>query len=350
MTEPLIFDGHNDVLTRLYRAGGRAAAGQFLDGREGDIDLPRARAGGLAGGFFAVWIPDESHRGNRDDMMTQAEYDMPLPPLMDADVAARALFAEASILMELERLGALRICRSVAEIRATMGTDRMAAVFHLEGAEAIDADLALLDVLHGAGLRSLGPVWSRPTIFAHGVPFRYPSSPDIGPGLTEAGTRLVKRCNDLRIMIDLSHLNEAGFWDVARLTDAPLVASHSNAHAICPHARNLTDKQLAAIAESGGLVGLNYAAAFLREDGRMLADTPIDICLRHLDHLIGILGEDGVALGSDHDGAVPPAPLKGAENLDALRGAMRAHGYGETLIAKICHRNWLRVLTKTWGA
>src|SRR5690606_27946292 len=150
--------------------------------------------------------------------------------------------------------GRVRICRSVADVRACMQQGALAAVLHVEGAEAIDADLYMLDVLHLAGLRSLGPVWSRPDVFGLGVPFRFPASPDIGPGLTEAGRALVRACNRLRILIDLSHLNEAGFWDVARLSDAPLVATHSNAHALCAASRNLTDRQLDAIRESGGVV------------------------------------------------------------------------------------------------
>ena len=130
---------------------------------------------------------------------------------------------------------------------APPGRGSLAAVLHIEGAEAIDPELDALEVLHAAGLRSLGPVWSRPNLFGHGVPFRFPSSPDTGPGLTDAGKALVRACNELRLMLDLSHLNEAGFWDVAALSQAPLVASHSNAHALCPCSRNLTDKQLDAI-------------------------------------------------------------------------------------------------------
>ena len=114
------------------------------------------------------------------------------------------------------------------------GGGNLAAVLHIEGAEAIDPELEALEVFYAAGLRSLGPVWSRPNVFGHGVPFRFPSSPDTGPGLTDAGKELVRACNRLRIMLDLTHLNEAGFWDVAALTDAPLVATHSNVHALCP--------------------------------------------------------------------------------------------------------------------
>ena len=225
----------------------------------------------------------------------------------------------------------------------------IAAIFHIEGAEAIDEDLDTLDVLYRAGLRSIGPVWSRPTIFGEGVPFVYPSDADIGGGLTDPGKRLVKRCNALRIMVDLSHLNMQGFWDVARLSDAPLVATHSNAHAICPHARNLTDDQLRAIADSDGMVGLNFATAFLRADGKMLSDVPLTQMIRHLDHLISILGEDRVGLGSDFDGAVVPNDLDSAAGLPKLRQAMVNAGYNEALIAKLCHENWLRVLEQTWG-
>jgi membrane dipeptidase len=199
------------------------------------------------------------------------------------------------------------------------------------------------------GLRSLGPVWSRPTLFGHGVPFCFPSSPDTGPGLTEAGRRLVSLCNELRILIDLSHLNEAGFDDVAGLTDAPLVATHSNAHAITQVSRNLTDRQLDLIRERRGMVGLNFAATFLNPDGRPDPETGWDPLLRHLDYLIDRLGEDHVGLGSDFDGAVIPAVLKDVAGLPALIAALRGHGYGDALLRKLGQENWLAVLDRIWG-
>jgi len=162
--------------------------------------------------------------------------------------------------------------------------------------------------------------------------------------------RLIKRCENLGIMVDLSHLNEAGFWDVARHSGKPLVATHSNAHAMTPHSRNLTDKQLSAIAESDGMVGVNFSVSFLRKDGQKNADTSLDPILRHFDHLLNILGEDRVGFGSDYDGALVPKEITSAESLPLLRTAMRAHGYNETLLNKLCHENWLRVLEKTWGA
>jgi membrane dipeptidase len=263
--------------------------------------------------------------------------------------ALNSTIAMASILFRLERAGALAVCRTAGDVRNAMAKGTIAAVFHIEGVEAIDPELTMLDVLHAAGLRSLGIVWSRPNAFGHGVPFRFPSSPDTGPGLTDAGKALVKTCNQLKIMIDLSHLNEKGFRDVAALSDAPLVATHSNVHAICGHSRNLTDWQLGAIRESGGMVGLNFATGFLREDGRMNADTSLDIMVRHVDSLLQALGEDGVGLGSDFDGAMIPAVIGDVAGLPKLIDALAARGFGRALIEKIAYRNWLGMLEKTIG-
>ncbi len=348
--EPAILDGHNDVLLRLWNDGGKAAARGFIEGRGGHIDLPRARAGGFGGGFFALYAPSP---GEDEEAVMQAmsrpRYELPLPPMLEREAAMRVICEEIAILRHLERQGALKICRGTGDLRACLAGGELAAIMHMEGAEAIDADLDTLEVLHAAGLRSLGPVWSRPTIFGHGVPFAFPASPDTGPGLTEAGKRLIRRCNALGVMIDLSHINAAGFRDVAAISDAPLVATHSNAHAICPHARNLTDWQLDAIAESDGMVGLNFAAAFLRPDGQMRTDVPLDVMLRHLDYLIERLGEGRVGFGSDFDGAMIPGAIGDVAGLPALCRAMRDHGYDDALMEKLCHGNWLRVLEKTWG-
>jgi len=346
MKQPLIFDGHNDLLTRLLSRGG---ADGFASPGHGAIDPEAAAEGGFGGGFFAIWVPSNVDSSAKMAAMQGESYDMPLPEMIARGDASDAVEAELAILEGLERLGHLTVVRDIDSLRAAFGSDRLAAICHIEGAEAIGPDLAELDDLYARGLRSLGPVWSRETIFGHGVPFRYPSTGDIGPGLTDAGKRLVARCDEMGIMLDLSHLNEAGFWDVARLSSRPLVATHSNAHAVSPHARNLTDKQLDAIAESDGMVGLNFASAFLRPDGKMRDDVGMDVLMRHLDHLIGRLGEDRVGLGSDYDGALVPQGLKTVGDLPNLRRAMRDHGFGDALIAKLCHENWFRVLGKSWA-
>jgi len=346
--DPKIFDGHNDLVLRLLR--GDVTPQAVRDGLpSGHIDLPRARAGGFGGGFFAIFVPSPGNRAERQDLMTSPPYDVPLPaPIPQAEALPQVLAGFAA-LEALEAAGAVTLCRSAAEIAAALATGRMAALIHIEGAEAISTGLGELETFHARGLRSLGPVWSRPTDFGHGVPFRFPSDPDTGPGLTDAGKALVRECNRLKIMVDLSHLNERGVDDVARITDAPLVATHSCAWAVSPHARNLTDRQLAMIAESDGMVGVNFASAFLRSDGRMDDDFGLDVVLRHFDHLINLLGEDRVGFGSDFDGALVPRPIRDTAGLPAMRAALAKHGVDDELMAKLAHKNWLRVLRKTWG-
>ncbi|NEY90460.1 dipeptidase [Tabrizicola oligotrophica] len=348
-----VFDGHNDFLLRLLDHPDQRDTLWLKDGREGHLDLPRMQRGGFAGGFFAIYIPSPIAHDAPDYMaaMENPPFALPLPDLIDHHTAQPIALAKAGHLLWMERAsgGAFKVCRTVAELRECLAKGVISAILHMEGAEAIDPDLDALHSFHAMGLRSLGPVWSRPTVFGHGVPFAYPSGPDTGKGLTKAGKRLVRECNRLRIMLDMSHINEAGFWDVAALTDAPLVATHSNAHAVTPSSRNLTDRQLAAIRDSGGMVGLNYATSFLRRDGKQSAEMGWEDVLAHLDHLLQHLGEDGVGLGSDYDGATIPVGIGDVAGQQNLIEAMRRHGYGERLIAKIAHENWFRVLDRTWG-
>jgi membrane dipeptidase len=352
-----VFDGHNDLLLRLWKAPERReaiwlGAEGAGSGPSGHLDLPRMQAGGFAGGLFAIYVPSAVAI---DLAALQAEmrappYDVALPPLMQAGEALPVALAQAGHFHWMARVsgGRFRACGSVADIRAAMAKGVIAGVLHMEGAEAIGPDLDALHLFHAMGLRSLGPVWSRPTIFGHGVPFRFPSGPDTGAGLTEAGHDLVRECNRLKILVDLSHLNDAGFRDVMRVSDAPLVATHSNAHAVCPSSRNLTDWQLGAIRESGGMVGLNFATVFLRPDGRDDPAMGWEPVLRHLDHLITALGEDHVGFGSDFDGAVMPEGIGDVTGLPALIGALRAHGYDEALVTKLARENWLAALARAW--
>ncbi|MGO4916398.1 dipeptidase [Pseudogemmobacter sp. W21_MBD1_M6] len=352
MTTPIPhFDGHNDFLLRLLRDPANRKATWLTGNGKGHLDLPRMQKAGFAGGFFAIYIPSPvAHDApDFDALMSHPPYDLPLPDLIGVDGAQPVALAMAGHLMWMERAagGAFKICRTAAEVRDCVARGVIAAIMHMEGAEAIGADLDALHVWHAAGLRSLGPVWSRPTVFGHGVPFRFPGSPDTGPGLTDAGKALIRECNALNIMVDLSHLNEKGFDDVAAISDAPLVATHSNAYAVTQSTRNLTDRQLGVIAASDGMVGLNYAVSFLRPDGLKGADVGWDILLRHMDHLLHHLGEDRVGLGSDFDGATIPDGIGDVTGVPAFQAAMLAHGYGADLVHKISRGNWLALLDRT---
>ena len=339
-----VFDGHNDALTREDHA-------RLAGGREGGhLDLPRMGTGGMRGGIFALFTPSPGEAESEPTTFGGGgAFAEPLAPPVAHEVAAADATAAAGRLFALEKAGELNVARSIADIDAALveGAPPV-AVLHLEGAEAIDPGLESLPAWYAMGLRSLGPVWSRANAFATGVQFVFPASPDIGPGLTDAGVALVRACAELGILVDLSHLNEQGFWDVARLEPGPLVASHSGAHAIAEASRNLTDSQLDAIGESGGLVGIVYATAFLRPDFADDPDTPLSAIADHARHVADRIGVQGVALGSDFDGATIPAPLGDVAGLPKLLDALRAAGFTEPEIEQIAWHNWRRVLDAWW--
>jgi membrane dipeptidase len=339
-----VFDGHNDALTREDH--GDLAAGRA----GGHLDLPRMREGGMRGGIFAVFTPSPGDGSGARHFGDGGTYVEPLAAPVGHEAAAAFATAVAGRLLRLEREGELVVARTIADVDAAFdGSSPPVAVLHLEGAEAIDPGLEALDQWYAAGLRSLGPVWSRPNAFAHGVQFAFPSSPDIGPGLTEHGAALVRACAELGILVDLSHLNEAGFWDAARLGAGPLVATHAAAHALCPASRNLTDGQLDAIADSGGLVGIIFGCPFLREDMADDADTPIGLIAAHARYVADRIGTEHVALGSDFDGTTIPAELRDAAGVPRIIDALSDAGFTEAELEAIAWRNWRRVFSDWWS-
>ena len=321
----MILDGHNDLALRVW---------QGLPPKH--VLIESAGEVGFGGGFFAM-----SALAEMAGLPAQAPYDVPLDSSVPFERAAKQVGEQLATLESLDV--------SIARVVDDIVPGRVNAIVHFEGAEPIAPDLSNLEEWYGRGLRSLGIVWSRPNAFGEGVPFRFPASPDTGAGLTEAGRDLVHACNFLGIMVDVSHLNEKGFWDVVAATDAPVVATHSNPHALCPVTRNLTDEQLDAIAESDGIVGINFAVAFLRSDGRNDPDTPVAEIVRHVDYVASRIGVGHVAFGSDFDGAEIPAELGSIRGLPRLVEGLRGAGYDDDALELITHRNWLRVLDATWN-
>jgi membrane dipeptidase len=210
-------------------------------------------------------------------------------------------------------------------------------------------DLSNLEAFYQLGLRSLGLVWSRPNRFAEGVPFAYPSTPDTGPGLTEAGRELVRACNRLGIVVDLAHINEQGFWDATKISRAPLVVSHTDVHAICPSTRNLTDRQIDAVAESGGIIGLNFEPIQTSPEANPDRSAPLSQLVRHAQYIAERVGVAHVGFGSDFDGTGMPEAIGDAGGLQNLIQALREGGFSEQEIEQIAFRNWLRVLKRIWG-
>jgi len=324
-TFPRVFDGHNDTLLNLPQREGDARD-FYVRSATGHIDYPRAVEGGFGGGFFACFVPGKrmsAPDATTDPQAFTAAFSRAAtrPPTPTYEEAMPVIMRMTSALFDIEGRGngRVRIVRTADELAETLAGDALAAILHFEGAEAIDPELDSLEVFYHAGLRSLGPVWSRPNAYAEGVPFQFGQSPDTGPGLTDAGRQLVRECNRLGILLDLSQ--------------SP---------------RNLTDKQLAAIRESDGMVGVNFNVGFLTEDGNNETSMPLSVMVRHFAYLVEHLGIDRVGFGSDFDGATMPEGVSDVSKLPNLMQALSDHGFSDSDLRKLAHENWIRVLRKTW--
>jgi membrane dipeptidase len=348
-----IFDGHNDILNKIYKSGHPLDSQAFLGSGPGHLDLPRALEGGMVGGLFAVYPsnPPTLPSAEARTVLSDDGYEVTMAPALDYDYAHSAALEMIRLLETIERDSNdnFVIVKDSETLNHCLEHDIFAAILHLEGAEPLLPDLSNLTDFYDRGMRSLGITWSRPNAFGFGVPFKYPGSPDSGPGLTPAGKDLVKACNKLGVLIDLAHLNEKGFWDVAELSTAPLVSSHTAAHALIPKARNLTDEQLMAVKETNGLVGLIFSVNDLDGGKRPKDDGPISAIIKHIRYISDLIGVDHIAFGSDFDGTRIPSELGDASRFQKLVDLLESAGFSLSDRKKICYLNWLRVLNDSWN-
>jgi membrane dipeptidase len=327
---PPVFDGHEDFITQAK--GGPAGGPQPRPGRDllersdaGHVDLPRAMDGGLGGCFTSIWLSNERAEMN---------------------ALAYAIDEMNDVFQVADRSEVrFRVCRTVPEIRKAWDEDAFASVFMLEGADPISWSLKELRIFYELGMRLLAPCWSRSTIFAHGVAFAG-SLPETG--LTDLGRQLAHECDRLGIILDVSHINPAGFWDLIRESKNPIVASHSCVKAISPHVRNLDDAQIRAVAEKGGTIGINFANIFLRPDMEHGEDTPLELILQHFAYIVNLVGDAHVSFGTDFDGTDIPAVVKDATGLPVVLRGLKQRGYSDDALERICNGNFLRVAEAVW--
>jgi membrane dipeptidase len=324
---PPIFDGHEDFITAIKRDPDQRGRDFLSESDKGHVDLPRALRGGLGGCFTSIFLTNEQAELNATGYALQEMNDV-------------YAIADRSD-------GRFRVCRTVGEVKAAFGEGAFASVFMFEGADPVSSSLKELRVFYEAGLRCLAPVWSRSNLFAHGVRFR---GEQVEEGLTEAGRRLVAECNRLGIILDVSHINPAGFWDVLEESKTPVIATHSSVKALSPHVRNLDDEQVRALADQGGTIGVNFATSFLRPDMRRNPDTDLETVVAHFDYLVNLVGDEHVSFGTDFDGADVPACIADAAGLPLVVRAFQRRGWSEARIERICNGNFLRVAREVWGS
>ncbi len=340
-----VLDGHNDVLLRLRRMDDPVTA--FAEGTaDCHLDLQTARDGGLGAGLFAAFARNEERPDVKE---TDDGYRYPLPDAVDHADAREDVYELLALLHHLvAEVDDLQFVRTVADLDACRANGTLGVVAHLEGAEAVAPDLSNLDFLYAAGVRSIGPVWSRPNEFGHGVPARFPGEPDSGPGLTAAGRDLVRACEERGILVDGAHMTERGIRDTAAALDGPFVVSHAGAHAIHPHSRSLTDDLISLIADRGGLVGITFSATQLGATATD-EDVPLSVVLDHVEHVADVGGVEAVALGSDFDGARIPEDVGDASGLRPIVEGLSDRGFDDDEVRAIAWDNWRRVLESVWN-
>jgi membrane dipeptidase len=305
----IIIDLHNDVLTQLYERKNPA----LFEGEELEMSWPRLKRSGLSASIFAAWIPLEFGPGEEDALIE--------------------LFYE----MIYKHREEMAFAASYADLERNRAEGKFSAFLAIEGGQGIGQDLRRLDYYYNRGVRYMTLVWNVTHWICDSA--RDPHKPY--GGLSPFGRQVVKRMNELGMIIDVSHASDATVDDVLALSTDPIIASHSNCRAVHNHPRNLTDKHIQALCQGGGVIGMNFFDLFLtsRRPAR------IDDVIKHIDHLVQVGGIDCVALGSDFDGKIhPPADLRNISELENLTAALLKHGYSEDDIKKIYGRNFLRVL------
>ncbi|MBX7245764.1 MAG: dipeptidase [Candidatus Sumerlaeaceae bacterium] len=327
---PIIMDGHCDVLLRL-RDNGHT----LTDPTEGDhhVDIPRWRAGGVNAVFFVAWINADRYPA---EQAVHRTWDL---------IAA---FHEQLALHPDE----LAHCRTAREVRAACGAGRIASLLAVEGGVALNEDLSLIAKYREAGVRYLTLTWQGNLSWVGSSHLNDGESP---MGLTEFGADVVREMNRTGLVVDLSHVSDEAFYDVLRVSERPVLVTHSNSRTLSNHSRNLTDDMLRALADNDGMAGINLYSGFLEPKGRgsshpEAVPVTIDTVLDHIDHMVQVAGINHVGLGTDWEGMKSPAQgLESADRMPALISGLRGRGYSEGDINKIAAENLLRVLEANEG-
>jgi membrane dipeptidase len=313
--EAIIFDGHCDTVLDIFNK--KRSLGEKSD--YSHLDIPRMKKGGVNVQFFAAFI-EEIYKPNAS--------------------LKRTLQLIDCIYQQIEKnKEEISIATDYEQIKNTIEADKIAAILSIEGGEALEGDLGVLRMLYKLGVRLLTLTWNQRNQIADGV-----GESQTGSGLTEFGFKVIDEMNKLGMLIDVSHLSETCFWEVIKRSKSPIVASHSNCYALCPHLRNLKDEQIKAIAEKGGIIGITFVPDFLTNEKR---ETTIKDVTEHIDYLVKRVGVDYVGLGSDFDGTkVLPLGLEGVDKVPNITEELLNRGYKVEEIEKILGENWLRVFKK----
>lgn len=307
MTPVPYFDAHCDTISAC------ATDSRALRQNSGHLDLLRLGRFRKAAQVFALFA-------DRDEF----------PP---GELFARCKAMHHTFRQELAANGdLLAFCPGGRGVTEANAAGRIAALLSIEGGELLDCDPANLELARSWGVRCVNITWNH----ANALAGSHMDAPE--QGLTDAGRAWIEECQRLGILADVSHLSDRAFWDLVDIIFSPILATHSNSRAVCPHSRNLTDDMFKAICQTGGVAGINFYQPFV--GGKTMDDL-----IRHIDHFMALGGEKHIALGGDLDGCDALAGgMRGVEDIPLLWDALKAHGYDESTLEDIFYNNLLRVL------
>lgn len=301
-------DGHCDTIVRLYEKN------QELFSNDGHIDIVRLNKFKAPLQFFAIWLDSKYHPISMRQAMKYIE------------------FYYSQLQKNEQVIGHIN---SFSDVIKNGLENKISALLALEGGEALEGEISAIHTYYRLGVRSITLTWNHRNRLADGV-----AEEESRGGLTRFGRQVIEEMEELGMLVDVSHLSEAGFSDVIKFAKKPFIASHSNARAICDVPRNLKDNQLLKIAEKGGVVGLNLYSPFLVKYGQ----GGIDDILNHIQHMLSVMGEDFISLGTDFDGIEStPKEISNVSDMDTLFASIE-NEFGKVVAEKIFSENLLRVL------
>lgn len=306
----VVVDAHCDTLTAM--AGQGRSLGTLI--ARGHLDLLRLLQGGVRVQFMAAFIS----------------------PQFKSAATPRALELIDLYYREVKQNNEkLEHVENTVDLKRTLASGKIAAILAIEGGEAINGSLGILRSLYRLGVRCLTLTWNGRNELGDGV-----DEAGSRGGLTSFGNAAVREMNRLGMLVDISHLSESGFWDVLAVSRHPVIASHSNCRALCDHSRNLSDEQIRALAQNGGVMGITFVPEFLAEK-----DASVTHVLDHIEYASKVGGVDVVGLGSDFDGTdVLPRGIKDCSSFPVITRGLVERGYFEHDIKKILGGNFLRVI------
>lgn len=328
----LIIDAHCDTALSVLEKGA-----DFYD-NDCQLDIKRLLGDGFGDKDKTHGDGDKSHENGNGRVQFFAAFADPVKYRGSALTRVHSIIDCVYRAQELYN-DKITVCASARDIDKAAVEDKVAAILTVEGGEALNGELSILRQLYRIGVRSLTLAWNHRNLLADGSGERF------GAGLSEFGRQVVAEMNRLGMIVDVSHLCEASFYDVLELTKAPVIASHSNSRVVCDHVRNLNDTQLEMIKANGGVIGINFYPYFLNNTG----EASIDDVVKHIEHICSVTGENHIGIGSDFDGIeCTPRGLEGPQCVYSLFDRLSRMNYSNVFIEKFAGLNFMRVISEVF--